>query len=50
MATQVSGATFAFGGATFTAPAAGSYRIGEFREAPRPSAASSRLSPAPVAT
>ncbi len=33
MATQVSGATFTFGGATYTAPAAGSYRIGEFREA-----------------
>lgn len=33
MSTQVSGATFTFGGATFTAPAAGSYRIGEFREA-----------------
>lgn len=33
MATQVSGASFTFGGATFTAPAAGSYRIGEFREA-----------------
>ena len=35
MAAQVSGATFTFGGATFTAPAAGSYRIGEFlRDAP----------------
>jgi Subtilase family/Bacterial pre-peptidase C-terminal domain len=33
MATQVSGASFTFGGATYTAPTAGSYRIGAFREA-----------------
>ena len=32
MAAQVSGSTFAFGGATYTAPAAASYRIGLFNE------------------
>ena len=32
MATQVSGASFTWNGATYTAPAAGSYRIGSFRE------------------
>jgi subtilisin family serine protease len=32
MSTQVSGASFAFDGRTYTAPAAGSYRIGAFRE------------------
>ncbi len=33
MEAQVSGSTFAFGGVTYTAPAAGSYRIGAFNEA-----------------
>jgi subtilisin family serine protease len=32
MAAEVSGASFAFGGVTYTAPAAGSYRIGLFNE------------------
>ncbi|MDF2733314.1 MAG: Outer rane stress sensor protease DegS, partial [Desertimonas sp.] len=32
MAAEVSGASFAFGGVTYTAPAAGSYRIGVFNE------------------
>ena len=32
MENQVSGASFAFGGVTYTAPAAGSYRIGLFNE------------------
>ena len=35
MATQVCGASFTFSGATYTAPAAGSYRIGAFRESDR---------------
>ncbi len=32
METQVSGSSFAFGGFTYTAPSAGSYRIGHFNE------------------